>query len=55
MSQGIKVTVKEREAGGSSEEAVAPEDLSLGWGGSVCCSSVTTQHVKICNASTHPD
>lgn len=55
MSQGIKVTLKEREAGGSSQEAVAMEDLSLGWGGSVCCFSITTQRVKICNASTHPD
>lgn len=48
MSQDIKVTVKEREAGGSSQEAVAMEDLSLGWGGSVCCFSITTQHVKTC-------
>lgn len=44
MSQDIKVTVKERESGGSSQEAVAMEDLSLGWGGggSVCCFSITT-------------
>lgn len=47
MSQDIK-TVKERKAGGSSQEAVAMEDLSLGSGGSVYCFSITTQHVKIC-------